>query len=1212
MEKMKTRRVRVGDVHNFRDGRLRGGITRQTTCWVVVPLLLLLVCSWQQAWGQAQNTGTVSGNITDTTGALIPNASVTLTSLSTGQVTHGIANGRGEYLLNDVQVGHYQLQVNAPGFGAFLVKNVAVDADQNVRIDAHLKPGTVEASVVVEESGTTVDTRSATIGVLIDQKLIEGLPIDSNNIVALAGLLPGVVNVNAPTTFTSDTGGPTYNTSGSRGNQNLMLFDGMMWNNVTWNTGLNYPPSQALQEVSVLLNNYKAQYGRNAGSVFNVITKSGSNEFHGTVWEFFQNRALDAADYMSHVNPKLVQNQFGGTVGGPVLKNRAFFFASYQDLRIAQQVTAQDFLFTSHERGLEADGTPHQCSSTGAFAGHTCASFEEDATAASASTADRYLHNPLYNEPIFAANIFNTAYHLAGNAGTSPCIALLQHALNVAPAATPYFVPGSEIPSECFNPVAQQIEQEYIPMSVPYTGSFTDPSPRASLPATTSAAPQPRNDQTFLIRGDLHVKAHSIDMRYYWQGANDLTSNSVSQGQGIADYAIDHNLSSLQFGSIGDTWILRGNLLNVLRAGYKRHTYTIDPADPTNLADLGANIALPAKPVMPQINVYNRFNVGGQSSSYTHTINESLQFDDNFSWMRGTHNFQFGASWWHLQTESARDFPGAYWFEQSLYSNVSAADFLMGLLYQEQQQNTVHYDAISPNLYLYAQDDWRVSSRLTLNYGVRYEIPYMWRAPQGRSATFIPGYQSQVFSTAPANLAYVGDHGINSTLVPTPYKDVAPRFGFAYDLKGDGRTVIRGGYGIFYDAISAYVVGAATPYHYSATYTVPIGGFSDPLQGYNPVPANFTPANAAGGFTAPYSIYFPDKNFTTPYTQSINIGVLQRIRRHGYFEADYIAKLSRHQTITADQNPAIYDCSGAWYQSNPSVYCPMDMATGVTDASYKARVVYPNFSYGGYGAQTLMTVGTANYQGLQMIGGMRGGKVLTVQASYTYSKSRDELSNGLTTQTTLADVWPTVNPKYNYGYSDFDARHVLNLSWVITFPPRPIGSRFDRLVMRAVARWQFSGYYSAHTGMPFIVTSGGDYALNGENGQRAVIKAGVSPYLSSGRHRADKVNEYFNTDAFDYPKLGTLSPVPRNYMRGPGFISNNMAIGRNFNLDKRFALIFRADAFNVFNTPNLSNPVGIFSKSAGAQYGKVLSTAGTNGAVNTNGRRMQLSLSLRY
>ena len=189
-----------------------------------------------------------------------------------------------------------------------------------------LSNGDASTSVTVEASGTTVDTRSATIATVIDPTLVQDLPVDGGNIVALAALLPGVTGVNAPTTFTSDTGGPTYNVSGSRSNQNLFLLDGALWNNVYLNTGLNFPSPFMLNEVSVQLNNFKAQYGRNVGSVFNVLTKSGSNKIHGDVWDYFNNKALNAADYLSHRNPQLVSNQYGATMGGPLHRGQALFF----------------------------------------------------------------------------------------------------------------------------------------------------------------------------------------------------------------------------------------------------------------------------------------------------------------------------------------------------------------------------------------------------------------------------------------------------------------------------------------------------------------------------------------------------------------------------------------------------------------------------------------------------------------------------------------------------------------------------------------------------------------------------------------------------------------------------------------------------------------------------------------------------------------------
>ncbi len=376
-----------------RRGILAGAMSGSRLLFIV-----LFLMSAKMVLSQAQNTGTVAGNVKDSQGAVVVGATITLTSTGQNRTVSVQSNGKGEYIFNDVPVGIYTVKFSAPTFQNNETQELHVDADQNVRLDAKLIPGSSEATVTVEAEGTIVDTRSATIGAMINQNFVENLPIDGENIVSLAALLPGVSNVNAPTTFTSDTGGPTYSVSGSRGNQNLFLLDGSIWNNVFTNTGLNFPPRLALQEVSVLLNNYKAQYGRNSGSIFNAITRSGSDQIHGTLWEYHQNGALNASDYF--LGPivggslHLVSNQFGATLGGPIMHSKMFYFLAFQDLRLAGQVAAADETPTAPELGLTDSGARLPCVST-AFAGQQCgnylADFPETGTA-----LNHMMRNPIY------------------------------------------------------------------------------------------------------------------------------------------------------------------------------------------------------------------------------------------------------------------------------------------------------------------------------------------------------------------------------------------------------------------------------------------------------------------------------------------------------------------------------------------------------------------------------------------------------------------------------------------------------------------------------------------------------------------------------------------------------------------------------------------------------------------------------------------------
>lgn len=1137
--------------------------------------------------GQVQNTGAVLGTVTDPQGQAIVHARVILNSLERGDSITVYSNQQGQYLFPTIAVGHYILTVNADGFETFTAQNIIVDADQNVRQDAQLTVGSVAESVTVEGSGgNTVDTQTATLGMLLDPNVIKDVPIDGNTAVALAALLPGVSNVNAPTTFTSDTGGPTYNVNGSRSNENLFLLDGAIWNNLYYNTGLNFPPPQALTEISVQLNNFQAQYGRNVGSIFNAVTKSGANIFHGTLYDYAQNRAFNAADYITHKNPPLVQNQFGGTFGGPILRNKVFFYAAYQNLRTAQTNTQTASTFSQNERGVNAQGTgPTPCSSTGLFAGQNCV------------TNLGQVQNPLYPgavaPPSTAISGLNAAYQLAGGSGTSPCVAELQAALT---PTNPRYIPNGELPYVCLNPVMAKLFQ-YVPIPDPTTG------------LATSEAPSPKNDRNLLVRVDYQLSHHSIDARYYNTAANDLLAKSSTAGTAVATYEIDRDLAGTQFGNIGDTWVLRPNLLNIFRAAYKRYNFDIIPTDPTTLAMLGANFTAPTTvPVLPEISVNGAFTLGSSGQSWTHSVNEDIELTNTTSLTHNQHNFQFGADFLRLQYVYETDTVPYFQFGTQHTGN-TAADWVLGLPETFTVGNLLNRAGIQHDLYLYGQDSWRVAAKLTLNLGIRYELPFPYTQPKNESETFIPGYQSVVYPQAPPDLAFVGDKGVGAGMTPMEYSNVAPRFGFAYDVTGKGKTSLRGGFGIFYSATNALVIGVGEPYNYKATYTYPAGGISQPLLGASAVPANFDPRNPQ--FVAPYSIFYTDKDFKTPYAEAFNLGIQQSIVSKGVLAVNYVGRLGRHQLIPLDRNPAIYDCSGAYYQLNPSVYCS---SAAATQASYLQRMTYPNFNYGGQGVVDYQSIGTSSYNALQVIYTQRGVHGISVVSSFTYSKSMDEQSNGQTTNNTTPQPW---NIRTNYARSDYDNKLNFTLGWRTS--PTKLALR-NRVMKLAVNGWAANGTYIAQTGTPFTVLIPSDTALTDEPKQRASYTATETDngVLPASRSRAAKVKEFFDTAAFMTPVKGTYSTLARNTMTGPSYIVTNFGVLRNFSVPalENGQLQYGVQAFNLFNTPNLGQPNATYSTTAcqqnpleaGCNFGKITSSAGTNSSVGTNGRRLQMFL----
>ncbi|HEY0307756.1 MAG TPA: carboxypeptidase regulatory-like domain-containing protein [Acidobacteriaceae bacterium] len=1176
-------------------------------------LVVLFMMSAKVVLSQAQNTGTVAGNVKDSQGAVVVGATITLTSTGQNRTVSVQSNGKGEYLFNDVPVGIYTVKFSAPTFQNDETRELHVDADQNIRLDARLIPGSSEATVTVEAEGTTVDTRSATIGAMINQNFVENLPIDGENIVSLAALLPGVSGVSAPTTFTSDTGGPTYSVSGSRSNQNLFLLDGSIWNNVFTNTGLNFPPRLALQEVSVLLNNYKAQYGRNSGSVFNAITRSGSDQIHGTLWEYHQNGAFNSSDYF--LGPivggslHLVSNQFGATLGGPILHNKMFYFVAFQDLRLAGQVAAADETPTAPELGLTDSGAALPCVST-AFAGKQCGNFLADFPE-TGTLPNHMMRNPIYR----GGGLGPTS--IASNTLNPTCLSYLTGALGGATAAaTLQYLPYPEIPVVCFNSTTVAFTNKYLPIA---TRALNANNSR--LLSAVPKANQPRNDYNGLVRIDYNLRRHTLDARFYVTNVNDLTSNSIqsSTNSGIATYDQDFNSAGIYFGSIGDTFVLRPNMLNVLRVGYKRYAYNITPMDPTTLHDLGSSLVIPGHPTLPRMEATNRFTEGSGNSGYSDTVTQNLEVTENFTWTKGNHNYQFGAQYLNLGYLHRFD-QVPYLTSEQTYTGTAVGDFLTGFLFSAVVGNATNLAATQNAFYLYAQDDWRATSKLTINYGLRYEIPMAWKESDGRGTTFIPGYQSVVFPSAPSSVAYQGDPGIGNPSPSTKYSSIAPRLGFAYDVFGTGRTSIRGGIGIFYDAINANVVGVGQPYHYSSTIAYPSGGYSNPLLGQAAIPDNYVKGNPQ--FTRPYTIVYADPHQTTPSTLAVNFGIQQKIGKSGTLEVNYVGKFGRHQTVPLDQNPSIYDCKGAYYKINPSLYCPSDPTTA---DSYAARSLYPGFNYGGQGIVDLATVGTSNYHGLQTTYSMKTRKRLVVYLSYAYAKSMDVQSNGATT---TAHVPQPLKLRSEYAPSDYDAKHILNLGWTLRLPSMKHGSHIVRAV---VNDWSFGGIYNARTGTPLNIAVSGDVSYRNQRIQRPSLAPGANPNLPGNRHRLEKAGAWFRNAPDDICQAGSVTPqcvwvVPsggkfgtlsRNYMRGPAYINTNFSLSKDIKLPgKKDRLQLRAEAFNVFNTPNLAAPgVSISSSTSAAAtstFGIITGTVGTNGTAGSNGRRLQLGAVLHF
>jgi outer membrane receptor protein involved in Fe transport len=1107
----------------------------------------------------AQNTGSIFGSVADQSGAAIPGAQVTARSNEQGFTRTVVSNSSGSYTLSEMPIGTYTVTIAATGFEKYSNTAVTVDADHNVRVNVSLSPGHVSQQITVTAAPPQVDTHSDTISTIIPQELVDDMPSSTGQPFDLIGVLPGVSDVSDSAAFAPDRNGARFNVSGSRSSDNLLLLDGLLHNNFFRNTGQNYPPKDFLSQVEVLIGNYGAQYGHNTGGIMNVLTRSGGDHIHGALWEYDRNTAFDAANYYTGITNTTHINRFGGRLGGPILKNRLFYFLGYEGYRQSNTDTATSALPpTQAERGLNgANGD-----------------FSADATAAK-KNANAYLNNPNWN------NSKNKYYKTLNTLISPACAAAL--------GTTNQYIPGAQIPNACLNPVVQTLDAKYVPM------------PNGPGDTLIQQYYAPLDNDTGEGRVDWHIGNHTMDGRYIilnaFQNSHTTSTNAIPQ------YEVLNQDARTQTISFNDTWVLSPTLLNVVRLGFNRFYGTSLPTDSTSLNSLGSAFPVLGKPDLPAFTINSRMILSSNSTDEQKNVNEDLDLLDAVTLTHGNQTVNTGAEYLRLQYMNR-----SYYFTMGQFSFTGTytgdplADYLFGFINSAKAESPqIEQTGIQNNLYFWLQDDWKVAPRLTLNLGLRYELPYPWYQPQNWWSTFRPGEQSVKIPNAPIGLVFPGDPGVPRGEVPTRYYDFAPRFGFAYDVFGNGRTAVRGGFGLFYDVLSSNIIQNNTqPYVYQFSPNVTPSSISDPYSSGPTFPTTVDLSHPT--FQVPFTLTYPDPHLVTPYVEATNLNVQQQLTNNLFIQVAYVGKFGRHQLLDFDTNPALY-APGA----------------GTSTSSYQARRVYSDFG----NIADMASIGTSNYNALQVSVTKRMNSWLSAMGSYTWSRSLDEFSSYVTDTPTSPNVFgsftvPAVgspldfNLSKEYGPSDFNRTHIAGLGYTVKVPKL---ASHAWLVREAVGGWDLSGQYKVASGEPINVYSKTDWAKTNSPDQRPMVWHKWT--LPSGRHRIDKLalstnpttglpNTWFDTTAFcgddnascssassfspDFPASGTFGTLSRNAVTGPGEISNDMSAAKGFPFPGREGMVFefRCDAFGVFNTPNLGNP----SNQIGSSLGRITSTSG--------------------
>jgi Carboxypeptidase regulatory-like domain len=1149
-----------------------------------IPAVVLLAAV--TAW--AAITGSISGVVTDPSGAVVPGVTVVATSVSTNVQSSVVTDAKGFYNFPALSVDTYNVAASQAGFRDYQQSGVKIDANSAVRIDVIMQLGAVTNTVSVKSDSLQVETQSTQNGVVIDGQKITAVPLNGRSYIDLLKLQPGV----SPYSHSQDSGtsgvGATQvsgdldngqqSVNGGRSGSNAFMVNGANAEEGVHNGAAMIPNLDSIAQFRIITNNFDAEYGNYSGGQVNVVTKSGTNDYHGTVFDFLRNTDLDARNYYSPTRGVYIQNQFGGTAGGPIRKNKMFWFADYQGTR--QIIGATQ----SYPVPSGADRTGDLSDQSDALSG----------TVVGAGWANTLSQTLGYSVSQ------GEHYYTPGCTDTAACV-----------------FPNARIPQNALSPVAVNT-LKYIPTS----NGVVNNAPNYS----TAAFNETLTDDKGSGRLDIPTRFGAVFGYYFFDRFHTLNPYSQVNVPGFAA----SNQGKTQMINLGLTTTFNSSTVNDLRLAYLRDVN--QTGQPTAGQGLGVTLASqgfvtpwgpdggisPTNPAYEGVTNlgFNSFSIGVPPDALRQ-YNNTFQIIDNVTKIFGTHTLQFGANL-HYNQINERNYDcynGCFGFNGS-ETGLDFADYLIGAPDSFVQASQQLLDSRSKYYGFYAQDSWRASRNLTLNYGLRWEVSTPWYDTQNKLETVVIGEQSQAFPTAPLGLVVPGDPGIPRTLGPTKYTNFAPRIGFAYSpdttdgflgkvFGGSGKTSIRAGYGIFYSSIedaTGFVEVGDAPYgnYYSVSSTELATPFVDRPSGVGAgqkfpfvfPPTNVSPKNPdttfnwAGATPIGGSDYYYYKN-KVPYVQEWELSFQRQLGRATVLSMNYVGTVGRQLLTFEESNPG--DQALCLQLSDPANVAPGSTQCGpygedtiyTTASGQTVAGTRPNFGINFNSNPYMKTAVSSSFNSLQVTL-EHTEKYLNFLIGYTFEKSLDNGSDSF-------DATNPLNPAQTRALSSFNVPHNLVASYTVQLPFDHFVGGGD-LAKRFTAGWELSGVSTFATGEPVTLNENDDNSLLGAFSANVDVPSYAnngSPLFINKNPR--KGLPYFNPDHFVPEPLGQVGNAMRRSFSGPGLDNYDMALAKSTTITETTKLQFRAEAFNVFNHTQFRGPNGLVNNTGQGGFGYVTS-----------------------